>query len=58
MADAIREALTMPLSERKKRQARMKEVVHGQDIAWWRETFLADLDPDLDGTAALPSNAS
>ncbi|MEM1380866.1 MAG: trehalose-6-phosphate synthase [Pseudomonadota bacterium] len=52
MADAIREALTMPLAERQKRQKRLNDVVHQQDIAWWREAFLRDLDPALAGVDA------
>ncbi|MEM9839049.1 MAG: trehalose-6-phosphate synthase [Pseudomonadota bacterium] len=46
MADAIREALTMPLAERQKRHQRLRDVVHGQNIAWWREAFMDDLDTD------------
>lgn len=48
MADAIREALNMKKPERQKRMERMREVVFRQDIAWWRESFLADLDPTIE----------
>lgn len=47
MADAIREALSMPLSDRKRRFQKMNDVIHAQHIGWWREAFMADLDPDL-----------
>ena len=46
MADAMKKALAMPLAERQRRWAAMNRVVHDQDIAWWRESFMADLDPD------------
>ncbi|MCQ8186049.1 alpha,alpha-trehalose-phosphate synthase (UDP-forming) [Parvularcula maris] len=46
MADAMREALNMALPERKKRYEALARMVFGQDIAWWREAFMADLDPN------------
>jgi trehalose 6-phosphate synthase len=49
LADAISEALSMPLAERKRRQEALAEVVFSQDIRWWREAFLADLDPPVNG---------
>ncbi|GGY49261.1 alpha,alpha-trehalose-phosphate synthase (UDP-forming) [Parvularcula lutaonensis] len=54
-ADAIHEALTMPLAERKRRHEALAEVVFGQDIAWWREAFLADLDPSGNGSGSVVS---
>lgn len=56
MADAIREALSMPLNERRKRHAILHDVVHGQNISWWREAFMADLDTDHAPAPALVSN--
>lgn len=56
MADAIGQALRMPLSERKRRYESMAESVFGQDIAWWREAFLRDLDPDLDNAPSSVVN--
>lgn len=44
MADTINQALTMPLKERQQRWRELREVVRSQDIAWWREKFLKDLD--------------
>jgi trehalose 6-phosphate synthase len=43
MADGIRQGLTMSLGERKERWAAMKETVEHNDIARWREGFLAAL---------------
>ena len=66
MADAMHEALMMPLAERKRRWQAMFEVVSAQDIAWWREAFLGDLDPERErvplpagqeGTASIVSLA-
>lgn len=54
-ADTMREALAMPLAERKKRWAAMDKVVREQNIDWWRNSFLADLDPNgaiIDTTTA------
>lgn len=46
-ADAIREGLTMGLAERKRLYAIARKVVYEEDISWWRESYLNDLDPDL-----------
>jgi trehalose 6-phosphate synthase len=54
MADAIREALSMSLAERKRRYEALAKMVFGQDINWWREAFMADLDPG-GGTADIVS---
>ena len=47
-ADAIGEALSMPLAERKRRYEHAASAVFGQNISWWREAFLEDLDPNSD----------
>ena len=44
IARAIRDALAMPLEERKARHAAMKRSVFEEDIVWWRTNFLARLD--------------
>lgn len=51
-ADAIGEALTMPLAERKRRYKAAAEMVFGQDISWWRNAFLNDLDVNGDPNGA------
>ncbi|NNU16825.1 trehalose-6-phosphate synthase [Parvularcula sp. ZS-1/3] len=56
MADTIGEALSMPLSERKRRFEKLSASVFGQDIAWWRETFLADLDPTIDAAETIAAH--
>ena len=38
--EAIDRALSMPLTERRERHAALRESVFGQDIAWWRQTYL------------------
>lgn len=43
MADAMRQALAMPLEERKARYARMWTVLCDSDIDGWRVNYLADL---------------
>ncbi len=43
MAAAMRQALEMPLDERRDRQARMYARIEKHDIDWWAETFLAKL---------------
>lgn len=43
MADGIRQGLLMSLGERKERWTAMKETVERNDIACWREGFLAAL---------------
>ena len=39
----MKEALDMPLDERRARHARMYAKIAEHDIAWWAETFLARL---------------
>jgi trehalose-6-phosphate synthase len=34
----------MPLEERKERWQQLRKVVTEQDISWWRQNFLKDLD--------------
>jgi trehalose 6-phosphate synthase len=55
MADSIREALSMPLAERQRRFGHLSKMVFGQDITWWRESFLADLDPENGKEGGRPS---
>lgn len=44
LAEVIHHALTMPLEERKERWQELRKIVTEQDIAWWRQKFLKDLD--------------
>ena len=43
MGAAIRQALEMPLSERRERHARMLETITKHDIDWWAQRFLTQL---------------
>lgn len=43
LADAMYRALTMPLEERKRRNAAMRAVVDRENVAWWRDRFVTDL---------------
>ncbi|MFZ5746775.1 MAG: alpha,alpha-trehalose-phosphate synthase (UDP-forming) [Pseudomonadota bacterium] len=43
IADAIGQALRMPLSERKQRWQAMFDMVREQDVMWWRERFTSAL---------------
>lgn len=55
MADAIHEALHMPLDERRARWRDLDDVVRTRDIAWWRRGFLEALyatAPQQHGSAA------
>ncbi|MGM0586176.1 MAG: alpha,alpha-trehalose-phosphate synthase (UDP-forming) [Pseudomonadota bacterium] len=44
MAGALARALSMPLEERRARQAELMADVVEHDLRWWRETYLAALD--------------
>lgn len=44
LAEVIHHGLTMPLEERKERWQQLRKVVTEQDISWWRQNFLKDLD--------------
>ena len=44
LAEVIHHGLTMPLEERKERWLQLRQVVMEQDVAWWRQNFLKDLD--------------
>ena len=44
VAGAIVTALSMPLSERKRRHAEMMQRLMTYDVAWWTRTFLDALD--------------
>ncbi len=43
MAQAIHQALVMPLDERVNRWKAALAVIRDKDIDWWREAFLTDL---------------
>ena len=43
MADAIHQALNMPLEERKRRWQAMMHEIGETDVVWWRETYVAKL---------------
>lgn len=44
LAEVIHHALTMPLEERVERWRSLRQIVMDQDISWWRQNFLKDLD--------------
>ena len=51
LAEVIHHALTMPLEERIDRWQALRKTVIEQDIAWWRQNFLKDLDALQVGSA-------
>src|SRR5690606_18086753 len=55
MAQAIREALEMPLSERQARHALLLDRVRSENIGWWRRQFLRALISDEPRTERLLS---
>ena len=44
LAATIHQALQMDLGERQRRWRQLREIVTTQDVAWWRQKFLADLE--------------
>lgn len=44
LAEVIHHGLTMPLEERVDRWRALRETVMEQDVSWWRQNFLKDLD--------------
>ncbi|HIG24107.1 trehalose-6-phosphate synthase [Henriciella sp.] len=46
VAETIYRALEMPLEERQERWEKLRRTVVEQDISWWRQKFLDDLDVD------------
>jgi trehalose 6-phosphate synthase len=52
LADAIAQALAMPLDERIARWRPMFENVRDQDVIWWRKRFIDSLETDLPGQGA------
>ncbi len=44
MAETIKHALDMSLSERQERWSTLNDIVKKYDITWWREQFLSDLN--------------
>ena len=51
VADAIHEALSMGLAERRERHAALFETIDRQDAAWWCARFEADLTAARSGAA-------
>ncbi len=47
VAETIYRGLEMSLEERKERWGKLRRTVVEQDISWWRQKFLDDLDADL-----------
>ncbi len=47
VADAIHQALTMSVDERRERWRKLRDIVCEQDISWWRNRFLQDLQPAI-----------
>ena len=43
MADAIQQALHMPLDERRQRHRRLLAEIRAHDVHWWRQRFLSAL---------------
>lgn len=43
LSDAINQALTMPLEERRRKWAALMQVVRDTDVALWRDTFVSSL---------------
>jgi trehalose 6-phosphate synthase len=43
LSDAIKRALTMPLSERKRKWECLMQVVRDTDVGIWRDDFVASL---------------
>jgi len=58
LADAIGQALKMPLDERKRRWRAMMDNVQQQDVMWWMRSFVATLaDTGTDpATPIVPLN--
>ncbi|MDX1656240.1 MAG: alpha,alpha-trehalose-phosphate synthase (UDP-forming) [Candidatus Competibacteraceae bacterium] len=44
LAEAIHQALAMPLEERRSRWEKLMRVVKDYDIHWWRDSFIHDLE--------------
>lgn len=44
LAQTIATALDMPLAERKERWQALRDNIVNQDVSWWRENYLADLN--------------
>ena len=42
-ADAVQQALQMPLAERQARHQKLLQQIRDQDVHWWRKTFLKAL---------------
>jgi trehalose 6-phosphate synthase len=43
ISDAIRQAIDMPLEERKRRWEGLRKCVQEQDVVWWRRNFVEAL---------------
>lgn len=53
MADAIHQAIRMPLNERRRRMRMLRRIVQQQDVHWWVDSFLkaCTLEPERVPTA-------
>jgi len=58
MAEAIQQALTMPLEERRGRWAALMRGVTTDNTAAWRESFIAALKPDTGRRPRLADDAA
>ncbi|WP_118857713.1 alpha,alpha-trehalose-phosphate synthase (UDP-forming) [Sphingomonas mesophila] len=56
ISDRIREALNMPLDERRRRWERLAAGVRSEDVHWWRKSFIDALTgSDMRGAAGVES---
>jgi len=58
VVEALRQALTMPLGERKRRWLRMMEVLQANDVTAWRKNFLNALRATGDDALTAPADRS
>ncbi len=49
LADAMGQALTMPLGERRERYTALMGGLRAQDVHWWSNSFLAALEDEVTG---------
>lgn len=55
VADALAQALEMPRPQRIERWRAMMEVVEGNNVEHWRDTFLADLTAGMEAETSEPA---
>jgi len=58
IVEALRQALTMPLGERKRRWQHMIEQLRTNDVTTWRKRFLLALRDSVAATEAAPADRS